>query len=79
MNGDIELTIAGAETNPIFSPFIELESIDNIYFMWKFQADGVLQTLYNAYHTSLDTDGSNKELKDLAKEAARQLRMRLEG
>lgn len=79
MNGDIELTIAGAETNPIFSPFIELESTDNIYFMWKFQADGVLQTLYNAYHTSLDTDGSNKELKDLAKEAARQLRMRLEG
>ncbi|MBQ8624075.1 MAG: hypothetical protein IJ424_06890 [Oscillospiraceae bacterium] len=79
MNGDIKLTIAGEETSPIYSPFIELESTDNIYFMWKFQADGVLQTLYNAYHASLDTDGSDKALKDLAKEAARSFKMRLEG
>lgn len=79
MNGDLELTIAGAETNPIFSPFIELESTNDVYFTWKFQADGVIPTLYKAYHASLETDGSNKALKDLAKEAVRNFKMRLEG
>ena len=79
MNGDIKLTAVATASSDIFSPFIELESADDVYLTWKFQADGVIPTIYNAYHESLKTDGSNKALKELAKEGARSYRMRLEG
>ncbi len=78
-SGNIELTPTITSSAKLFYSYPELESTENMYLMWRMQANGVVDTIYQAYHDALETDGSASQLKALAKEAARGYRMRLEG
>lgn len=52
----------------------------DVYFAdWEHLPMSVISPLFEAYHSVLKTDGSSKEIKALAREAARQVKMRLEG
>lgn len=85
MNGDIELSSAssgltaldGQTANPIFAPFISLESTNNVYLTWQMGPYGTMKVLNNVYYEATQTDGSSKELKELAKEAAAEVAMRI--
>lgn len=77
MNGDIAINpILGTNTE-ISLPFLKLNTIENVYLSWKVEPKEVIDTIISAYNKAPGTDGSNKSLKALAKEAAQGLAMRI--
>lgn len=64
---------------PADSQYMTLMNSDVYFADWEHLPMSVVEPLFNAYHGVLKTNGSSKEIKALAKEAARQVKMRLEG
>ncbi len=64
---------------PADSQYMTLMKSDVYFADWEHLPMSVVEPLFNAYHGVLKTNGSSKEIKALAKEAARQVKMRLEG
>ncbi len=78
-SGSKQLVPTLSDNATLFSYYPELKASDDVYLTCKVKVGGVVPTIYSAYHAALETDGSNSELKKLAKEAARAFRMRLNG
>ncbi len=77
MNGDIVIDPILSTGTEISLPFLELNTVENVYLSWKVKPKEVIDTVISAYNKASSTDGSNKSLKALAKEAAQGLRMRM--
>ncbi len=66
----------------VSTPYTLFENVDldNVYLMWKhIDADDLTKPLGDGLASARDSDGSDEVLRDLAREAARQVKMRLEG
>lgn len=72
LNGDVSGVINESLTYP------DIEPDEDIYIGWKCMDMDYRMPIIDARHKVLRTDGSAKELKELAREAAMEVRMRLE-
>ena len=57
-------------------PVVSEENLDNAFLTWKFMGE-IRAPIIDAYTAALETDGSDAELKRLAKEAAAEVAMRI--
>lgn len=79
MNTDEAILLADFGNANVYSSYIPIDNADTLYPTWQLRSNAALETIYKAYREVLKTDGSNSELKKLAKEAARSFMMRLNG
>ncbi len=79
-----ELSYKDSNGNEYFCryQYPDVEDISDAYFSWNITtgvAESVIEPLMDAYDAVSTTDGSDEALRKLAKDAAREVRQRLEG
>lgn len=65
--------------NGIDGEYLNLESTDDVYVYWHSFAWNYVEPIYMASNSISQCDGKNSTIKEIAREAARQVKMRLEG
>ena len=65
--------------NGIDGEYLNLESTDAVYVYWHSFAWNYVEPIYMASNSISQCDGKNSTIKEIAREAARQVKMRLEG
>lgn len=80
LNQDIPCNSDVGWNAPIF-PYPEIENVDDVHLYWDYYPWVIAEPIAEAYNKVRDgkTDGKDKTLKDLAEDAARNVRMRLDG
>ena len=73
LNGDIK----GVLPEDDWSLYIDIDSTEDVYILWRFFARDYTNPIDEAESAVLQCDGKNSTLKEMAREAAAQVRMRL--
>ncbi|MBQ8623388.1 MAG: hypothetical protein IJ424_03305 [Oscillospiraceae bacterium] len=71
LNGDIKGIV------PENSHYMNLDSTDDVYIYWHLFAWNYVEPIFNATNTISQCDGKNSTIKDIAREAAQEVRMRM--
>lgn len=69
---------AAPSDDPLAIEYIDIDTTENTYAYWHLFAWNYVEPIFNATNTVPQSDGKNSTLKELAREAAMQVRMRLE-
>ncbi len=80
INGDIEYTDEKGNVYTARNPYPEVDNLDGIYLYWMHNdSDNITKLIGDALNSALKSDGSDETLRKLAKEAAQEVKMRMEG
>ena len=71
LNGDIKGIV------PEESQYLDIDSTDDVYLYWRIYAWDYVGPIYEAANSISQCDGKNSTIKEIAREAASQVRMRL--
>lgn len=69
---------AAPSDDPLAIEYMDIDTTENTYAYWHLFAWNYVEPIFNATNSVSKSDGKNSTLKELAREAAMQVRMRLE-
>lgn len=78
-SGKTSLTDTKGNVVTFFNPYPDIEGVEGLYKTWTYSSKEFISILSDISEDTFSSDGSDEALREIAQEAARQVKMRLEG